>query len=811
MKTQTRAVVIGGGIVGCSVLYHLTKKGWQDVVLVERDELTSGSTWHAAGGMHTINADPNVAKLQEYTINLYQEIEEISGQSCGVHRTGGCMLAGTPERYDFLKSVRSKARYLGLDLEFISMDEVKKLLPIIDTSHFTGALYDPLDGHGDPSGITQAYAKAARIQGAEVHRHTKVEELIRRPQGGWDVVTDKGVITTEHVINAGGLWAREVGRMVGLELPVLAMEHQYIITDHVEELEGMDREMGHCVDFEGEIYIRQERDGVLLGTYEKQGDPWSPKQTPWEFGHELLEPNLDRIIDSVEIGFQHFPALEKAGIKNIVNGPFTFAPDGNPLVGPVRGLPGFWCACGVMAGISQGGGVGLALSNWIIDGDPGWDIMGMDVARFGDYATMKFTNAKVRENYSRRFRLTYPNEELPAARPFRTSPVYDLLKARNAVFGVSYGLEVPLWFAPEGEEPFEEPTYRRSNAHGPVGEEVAAVRGGVGLAETTGFAKYEITGPDAETWLSGLLANKLPETGRLTLSPLLNPAGKLIGDMTVAKLSDERFMIFSSGLAEEYHLRWFEAHKNGAKAEMRSLRSEMAGLSIAGPKARELLARITDDDISAEAFKFLDVREMDLGMAPALVNRVTFTGDLGYEFWVRQDYQRYLFNLLTETGEDLGLRLFGGRAMNSMRLEKSFGSWMRDYRPSYTALEAAMDRFISFKKNDFIGRDAVAAERDAGPKRRLITLVVDVNPEDPVDPLGDEAVMMDNKCVGWVTSGGYCHHSALSVALAMVDAEAAGADEGFQVEILGDMRPARRARNRFLTPKPNGCGDRGDK
>ena len=801
MKTQTRVVVIGGGIVGCSVLYHLTKLGWDDVVLVERDELTSGSTWHAAGGMHTINGDPNVAKLQEYTINLYKEIEEISGQSCGVHRTGGAMLAESPERYDFLKTVRSKARYLGLDIDFISLDEVKELLPIIDTSHFVGALYDPLDGHGDPSGITQAYAKAARVQGAEVYRHTKVEDLVRRPQGGWDVVTNQGTITCEHVVNAGGLWAREVGRMVGLELPVLAMEHQYIITDHVEELDGMDKEMGHCVDFGGEIYIRQERDGVLLGTYEKKGDPWSPKQTPWEFGHELLEPNLDRIIDSVEVGFQHFPALEKAGIKNIINGPFTFAPDGNPLVGPVRGLSGFWCACGVMAGISQGGGVGLSLASWIIEGDPGFDIMAMDVARFGDYATMKFTNAKVRENYSRRFRLTFPNEELPAARPFRTSPIYDLLKERNAVFGVAYGLEVPLWFAPEGEEPYETPTYRRSNAHGPTGEEVAAVRNGVGLAETTGFAKYEITGPDAETWLSHMLANAMPEAGRLTLSPLLNNNGKLIGDMTVAKMDSERFMIFSSGIAEEYHLRWFEAHKGDAKAKMRSLRSEMVGLSIAGPKSRELLERITDADVSAEAFTFLDVREMDLGMAPALVNRVTFTGDLGYEFWIKQDYQRYLFNLLMETGEDLGIRLFGGRAMNSMRLEKSFGSWMRDYRPSYTPLEAAMNRFVGFKKNAFIGRDAVMAERDAGPKRKLITLVVDVNPDDPVDPAGDEAVMIGDTCVGWVTSGGYCHHSAKTVALAMVNSDVAANDDGFHVEIVGEMRPAVRSAGPIWDPK----------
>jgi dimethylglycine dehydrogenase len=392
--------VIGGGVVGASVLYHLTKAGWKDVLLIERAELTSGSTWHAAGGMHTVNGDPNVARLQQYTINLYKEIEKISGQSCGVHITGGIMLAGTQERMDWLKMARARGRYLGMELELLSVDEAHALFPLLDKKHFVGGLYDPIEGHVDPYGVTHAYAKSAQIGGAEIVRQTRVTDLKPRNDGSWDVITDHGNVHAEHVVNAGGLWAREVGRMVGLELPVLAMEHQYLITGDLPELKGQ-KEQLHCIDFEGEIYTRQERGGMLLGTYERAGVPWSPQKTDWDFGQDLLPNDLERIAPSLEVAFEHFPAIGAAGIRKVVNGPFTFAPDGNPLIGPIKGLKNFWVACGVMAGFSQGGGVGLSLAQWMVEGDPGADIWGMDVARYGDWATLAYTNAKVRENYSR--------------------------------------------------------------------------------------------------------------------------------------------------------------------------------------------------------------------------------------------------------------------------------------------------------------------------------------------------------------------------------------------------------------------------
>ncbi len=788
MRSEARVVVIGGGVVGCSVLYHLTKLGWRDVMLLERDELTSGSTWHAAGGMHTINSDPNVAKLQDYTIRLYRELEQISGQSCGIHLTGGIMLAGTQERLDFLKTAHARGRLLGLEGEFISLAEARRRHPLIETSHFKGALFDPNEGHVDPSGVTQAYAKSAQKGGAEVFQFTPVTELHPRPDGGWLVVTPKGSIKAEIVVNAGGLWAREVGRLVGLELPVLAMEHHYLVTEDLPEIVARSEELPHAIDFEAEIYTRQEGKGLLLGTYEKACRPWSPKTTPADFGHELLAPDLDRIAPSLELAFAHFPPLERAGIKRVINGPFTFAPDGNPLVGPVPGLSNFYCACGVMAGFSQGGGVGLTLANWIVEGDPGMDVFAMDVSRFGEFATRAYTNAKVRENYSRRFSITFPNEELPAARPQRTTPVYDRLKARRAVFGASFGLEHALWFAPAGTDAKETPTFRRSNAHEPVGEECRAVRAGVGLLEIANYGKHEITGPGAEDWLNHLLAGRLPNLGKITLAPMLSPNGRLMGDFTVSRLGDDRFMIVGSGAAERFHVRWFEAHLPDRGVAARPITTERVGFMLAGPRSRELLQRLTDQDLSAAAFPFFHIRPIDVGTVPALVGRVSFTGELGFEIYVDAAYQLALYDALVEAGADLGLAHFGGRALNSLRLEKSFGAWLREYTPDQTPLEAGLDRFIDFGKGDFVGRAAALRQREERPGRRLVTLVVDAA---DADAYGDEPVLADGHVVGFVTSGGYGHTVEKSIALAYLDPAHATPDAALEVTILGDDRPAR--------------------
>lgn len=799
MKSAVRVAVIGGGVVGASVLYHLTKAGWKDVVLIERNELTSGSTWHAAGGMHTVNGDPNVAKLQQYTIELYKEIERISGQSCGVHLTGGLMLAGTPERLDWLKMVQARGRYLGMQLELLSVDEAQKLLPLMDKSHFAGALYDPVEGHVDPWGVTHAYAKAAQIQGAEVYRFTRVTALHQRADATWDIVTDQGDIHAEHVVNAAGLWAREVGRMVGLELPVLAMEHQYIVTDDMPELAGAPKEMLHTIDFEGEIYLRQEGRGVLLGTYERNGVPWAERDTPWDFATELLPNDLDRIAPSLEVGFRHFPALERVGIKRIVNGPFTFTPDGNPLVGPVRGVRNYWVACGVMAGFSQGGGVGLALANWMVDKDPGFDVWAMDVARYGDFATMAYTNAKVRENYSRRFRIRFPNEELPAGRPLRTTPIYDRLKATNAVFGDYWGLEHALWFAPEGMPPVEDITFRRSNAHAHVADECRAVREAVGLLEISNYGKFRVSGPGAAAWLSRMMANRLPADGRIVLTPMLNERGKLIGDFTIGRLAEDDFFIVGTYAAEKYYLRWFERHLPATGVTVRPAAVDYVGLSVAGPRSRELLQRLVRDDLATARFPFLTFRRVDIGMIPAMVGRISFTGDLGYEIWVTTDYQRALLDLLREAGEPFGIRLFGARALHALRLEKSFGTWAREYRPIYGPDEAGLGRFVDLAKNDFIGRAAVAeAKANGGGPLRLASFVVDAG---DADANGDEPIWHAGEVVGWVTSGGYGHTVGRSIALGYIPAPLAAAQGGFEIEIIGERRPAHRLDEPVFDPK----------
>jgi len=805
MRSTAQVVVIGGGVVGASVLYHLTKAGVRDVLLLERGELTCGSTWHAAGGMHTLNGDPNVAALQKYTVELYEEIQQISGVDCGIHLSGGLMLAESEERMDWLRMAQARGRYLGIDTELITPAEAKEQVPYLAESFFVGAMHDPVEGHVDPSGVTRAYARSAQLAGAEIVQHTWVQALRRRSDGSWEVdCGDAGTVVAEHVVNAGGLWAREVGRMVGLELPVLAMEHHYLITETVPGLAEWNASSGyvgmHAMDFAGEVYMRQEGDGLLLGTYEPNGVPWSPRQTPWDFGPQLLKPDLERIGANLEVAFEHFPIFADVGIKQVINGPFTFAPDGNPLVGPVRGMPGMWVACGVMAGLSQGGGVGLALANWITEGDPGFDVWAMDLARFGDFATPAYTNAKVRENYGRRFRIAYPNEQLPAARQLLTSPVHSRLDDAGAVWGASYGLEHALWFQ-RGDGPrVETPTLRRSNAWDAVAAESRAVRDGVGLIETTGFAKYEFTGVGARDFLDGLLANRLPSVGRLALTPMLNEAGRLVGDFTVAALpavpsagsaGAERFVLFGSGVAERYHQRWFDARlpAAGDQVAYRTLGTGLTGLALAGPASRELLQGLTDTDLSAGAFNFLDIGRIDVEMVPVLAGRISFTGDLGYELWAEPAYQQRLFDVLSEAGEAFGLRLFGASALNSLRLEKSYGSWATEYRPVYDPYEAGLGMFVKPAKGKFVGRDAAEAVRERGPGRRLVTFTVDAA---DADVIGDEPIWHNDEVVGWVTSGGYAHASQASVALGYVPAALASADNGFSIEVLGQRRAATR-------------------
>ncbi len=785
LPSHAKVVIIGGGVVGCSILFHLAKFGWKDVVLLERSELTSGSSWHAAGQIHTISSGPNISRLQGYTIDLYKEIEETSGHSVGLHMTGGFYLASNKTWYDYLKRERSKARYMGLNQEFISPAEVAERHPLIDPKHYHAALWDDQDGDLDPSGATYAFAKAAKVHGAQYFTHCGVTATQQKPDGSWDVITPKGNMNAEIIVNCGGLWAREVGHMAGLNLPVQPMEHHYLITEAIPEIVDRTEQLPCGIDYEANIYFRQERQGMLLGTYEPRSTPWKVAGTPWEFGHELLQLDLDRIADRLELGFERIPALGTVGIKDAINGPFTFGPDGNPMIGPVPGMRNYWCAVGVMAGFCQGGGVGLTMAEWMIDGEPSIDVWAMDVARFGDWATPDWGTIKSAENYERRFVMTFPNETLPKGRKQKTTALYDRLVANGARMGQGFGLEHALWFADGPEDAHEDPTFERNRSHEYVAREVRAVREAVGGIEIANFAKHEFKGAGARAYLDRVLAGYVPKPGRLALTPMLTEKGKLYGDLTVACLAEDHFMLFGSGAMQEAHRRRFESDLP-AGVSYANVSDDWHGIALSGPKSRDVLQSITREDVSTDAFKFRDIRETFVGDVPVKLLRISFSGELGYEIYCKPQYLLHLSEAIEDAGTDLGFRWYGARALMSMRLEKSWGAWTLDYRPDFTAAESGLDAFINWNK-DFVGKAKVAEERSTGPSKRLVTLVVDV---DGIDVSNDEAILKDGMAIGYVSSGGYAHHTGKSMAMGYVPTANAVAGNRVQVEILGEMYDA---------------------
>jgi|TARA_B110000967_G_scaffold111946_1_gene114615 dimethylglycine dehydrogenase len=786
LPSHAKVVIIGGGVVGCSILYHLAKFGWKDVVLLERNELTSGSSWHAAGQIHTISSDPNISRLQGYTIDLYKEIEELSGHSVGLNMTGGFYLASNKTWYDYLKRERSKARYMGLDQEFISPAEVAERHPLIDPKHYYAALWDDQDGDLDPSGATYAFAKAARVLGAQYFTHTPATATTQRSDGSWDVTTPKGIINAEHIVNCGGLWAREVGHMQGINIPVQPMEHHYLLTDRIEAVANHPTRLPCGIDYEANIYFRQERDGMLLGTYEPRGTPWKVEGTPWDFGHELLNPDLDRIADRLEMSFDRIPAIGEAGIRTTINGPFTFGPDGNPMIGPVPGMTNYWCAVGVMAGFCQGGGVGLTMAEWMIDGEPSIDVWAMDVARFGDWATPDWGTIKSTENYERRFVMTFPNETLPKGRMQKTTALYDRLVAKGARMGQSFGLEHALWFADGPDDAFEVPTFERNRSHLYVAREVKAVQEAVGGIEIANFAKHEFKGAGARAYLDKTLAGYVPRAGRLTLTPMLTPKGKLYGDLTVACLADDHFMLFGSGTMQDAHSRWFETTLP-ADVSYQNVSEDWHGIALSGPKSRALLQKIIREDIGAEAFNFRDLRQTFVAGVPVILNRISFSGELGYEIYCRPQYLLRLAEAIEDAGADLGYRWYGARALMSMRLEKGWGVWTLEFRPDFDAISSGMDAFINWKK-DFVGKDTTLAIRDVGVAQKLVTLTIDV---DGIDVSNDEAILHDGTAVGYVSSGGYAHRVGKSMAMGYVNTACAVPGTLLDVEILGVMYPAR--------------------
>ena len=792
MKSHYRVVVIGGGVVGASVLYHLARLGWSDVCLIERSVLSAGSSWHAAGGIHALNADPNIAALQGYTIDLLSRIEEESGHPVGLHMTGGLTMAGTPDRWEWLQSAYRIFQSIGIeDCRLVSPEEAGKLNPIMSTEGLLGGMWADREGYIDTTGTVRAYAAAARKHGAEVVEHNRVLELQQTPEG-WRLVTEQGTVGCEHVVNAAGLWAKQVGRMAGIELPVSPLAHHYLISDTIPALEALDFEVPMTVDLEGFTYLRQDQKGVLLGIYEVDHQHWMMDGAPWDYGIELLQEDTDRIEHELELGFNRYPCLQEVGVKTWVNGAFTFSPDGNPLVGPIRGKPGYWCACAVMAGFLQGGGVGKSLAEWMIHGEAEADIYGMDVARYGDFATNKrYIRETTGQFYSRRFVMTYPNEQLPAGRPLNMAPAHGAMTEAGCRWGESWGLEVPLYFAPPGF--VETPTLKRSNAHDIVGAECRAVRQSVGLLDISGFSRFLVTGPNARAWLDYIVAARLPGPGRCRLSPMLSRQGKLKGDLTVFNWGDGSWWIMGSYYLRAWHMRWFSDHMIDG-VEVQDIAESVAGFSLSGPRSGTVIAKLAEQDISA--LPFMGCGDFDIGLVRARVARISVTGELGYEINCPIGAHIGLRRALLEAGAGEGMREYGYNALLSLRLEKSFGIWSAEFTQSYTPGMTGLDRWIAWDKGNFLGREAACVEHDGdGPAQRLVTLEIEAV---DADASGFEPVWCGSKRIGFVTSGGYGHSVSKSLAMALVDRDLSGEGTELVVHVVGVACTAR-----VVAPSPH--------
>ena len=793
MKSQYRVVVIGGGVVGSSVLYHLAKMGWRDVVMLERRRLASGSSWHAAGGVHTLNADPNMAALQAYTIDLLPKIEKESGQNIGFHMTGGLTLAGTPERWEWLQSNYRIFQSIGIsDCELLSPEEAQKRCPIMSVDGVLGAMWADREGYIDTTGTVQAYASAARKKGAEYYEEVKVDSL-EQVTDGWIVKTEKGNIKCEHVVNAAGLWAKQVGRMAGIELPVSPLKHHYLITDSIPEVERSDFEMPMTVDLEGFTYMRQDQNGVLVGIYEIDHEHWAMDGAPWDYGEELFQEQLHRIENELMLGFQRYPAIENVGIKTWVNGAFTFSPDGNPLVGPVPGKRGYWSACAVMAGFLQGGGVGKTLAEWMIEGEPETDAWSMDVARYGKYAENKrYIRETTGQFYSRRFVMSYPNEQLPAGRPMKMAPAHDAMTQAGCRWGISWDLEVPLYFAPSDE--FEEKlTLKRSNAHEIVAEECRSIREGVALLDITGFSRFEVKGENAEAWLDKIFATKLPKPGRARLAVMLSPTGKLKGDLTLLNWGDGTFWIMGSYYLRAWHMRWFNDQMQDG-VSVRDLGDNICGFALIGPNSQFILQKVAEGDVSK--MRFMDCKRLDLGLIQSHVARMSVTGEMGFELNCKMGDHIALRRILLEAGTDRDIREVGFNAMLSTRIEKSFGIWSAEFTQDRTPGMTAMDRWIDWDKPDFIGKAAVVAERNGnGPEKIQVTLEIEDGDSDAsgYEPIWSEAGDM----VGFVTSGAYGHTVKKSLAMALIEPALANEGTAVTVHIVGVERRAK-----VITPSP---------
>ncbi|WP_299626720.1 FAD-dependent oxidoreductase [uncultured Tateyamaria sp.] len=789
MRTHAQAVVIGGGVIGCSILYHLTKLGWTDVVLLERDELTSGSTWHAAANIHGLHDSTNISRIQHYTMGLYKELEQETGQGCGVFQPGSLYLAQTEAREHQLRLQAAKAKLYGMNFYEVDRAEAERLHPLVDYDGIRCIMWEPEGGNVDPSGVTNAYAAGARQNGGEIIRFCPVTGTEQQPDGTWIVRTGKGDIATPWVVNAAGLWGREVAALAGIELPLQPTEHQYFVTETIAEIAGMDRRLPSVADRDGEYYLRQEGQGLLVGAYEKDYRLWAENGTPQGFGHELFADDLERIEDNMMRAIDRVPVVGTAGIKRVINGPMIWSPDSNVLFGPVPELTGYFCCNGIIPGFSQSGGMGLLAAQWIIEGETKYDMFPWDMARFGAWAGKEFTKARVGDQYANRFKIHFPNEERSAGRPVRTRPVYDMQRAMGAVMGLNYGWEHPLWFA-DGPDVQDTDGFTRQNWWGPVGEECKMLRARGGIIDISNFAKYECKGPGVEAWLNAVFANRMPRAvGRSCLTPLIGKRGGIAGDFTVTRLADDEFWIIGSGMAERYHQRFFKQVPLPEGTTFESRTEAVCGFNVAGPDSRAMLQRMTNASLATEDFAFMRSARIELAGVEVLALRVSFTGDLGWELHCATEDQVRLYEALIAAGRDMGIGPVGSRALMSLRIEKGYGSWSREYSPEYWPQEVGLDRLVKMDK-DFLNKDAVAETMARPSRESLVILHLDDADTDAsgADATGGEPIFRAGAGIGRVTSGAYGYSVGMSLALGYV--KDAGPGDRVEVMVLGQPHGA---------------------
>ena len=813
MKTTARVVVIGGGVVGVSTLYHLAKMGWSDVALIERKELTSGSTWHAAGLLPLFNLSYSVGKIHQYSVELYPSLEAETELSVGFSRVSNIRLANSPDRMDEYKYYAGVAQTIGVDVNFLTPDQVKEIWPLANMDGVLGAIQHPQDGYIQPADLTQALAKGARQRGATIYRNTTVTAITQKANGEWVVTTDKGEITCEHVVSASGNFARQTGRMVGLDVPVVPVEHQYLVTEqHPLIMERRAKglpEMGVLRESDASWYMREEAGGLLLGPYEVGAPACYVDGPAANSEYELFPDALDRLEPHILSAMARVPAFGEVGIKKVYNGAIAYTPDGSPIVGPAWDKKNFWLNEGHSFGITAAGGAGWQLAHWIVEGEPSIDMMGVDPRRYGDYAGEGYLVQKNEEAYAKVFSTHYPDEEREAARPLRQTPCYDRMKALGAVFGSVFGWERPNWFAPAGyeltdadlnradtllnhnhpdvpgEKIREKWSFRRSNYFDFVGEECRNVTQGVGLQDMSAFAKCEITGPGAEDWLNALLTNTVPKkVGRVTLSYLLTDAGGVRAEFTVYKKGPERYFLVSAGAYERHDQDYLiKALPTDGSVRFERLTTAMGVLVLAGPKSRAVLQKLTRSDLSNEAFPWLTGQTISIGAAKVEALRVNFIGELGWEIHHPIEMQNYIFDKLMAAGAEFGIKPFGIRAMVAMAMEKSYKLIPRELSVEYAALESGLERFISFKKPGFKGREGLLARKEAGLKWQFATL--EVHDVTDADARGSEPILQNGKLVGRATSGGYGWRCGKSLALAMLAPELVVPGTELEITILG--------------------------